>query len=161
MVAIGTRISPRPPHRSRRALLTHRAPPALAARRCAFILAGVREIARFPKMLSQDSRQGIIWMRRGEGTGSRRRVFLGLGQSTSRIACAASFDQVHTRGRVYRVRRADVPLFASRRAAQAMYSPRMRLASSTARMIVSWSGLFRTANSLELASRLIMNFRSR
>jgi hypothetical protein len=27
MVAVGTRISPRPPHRSRRALLTHRAPP--------------------------------------------------------------------------------------------------------------------------------------
>ena len=26
-VAVGTRISPRPPHRSRRALLTHRAPP--------------------------------------------------------------------------------------------------------------------------------------
>src|SRR6266480_3975570 len=28
MVAVGTRISPRPPHRSRRALLTHRAPPS-------------------------------------------------------------------------------------------------------------------------------------
>jgi hypothetical protein len=28
MVAVGTRISPRPPHRSRRVLLTHRAPPA-------------------------------------------------------------------------------------------------------------------------------------
>src|SRR6202007_2508907 len=27
-VAVGTRISPRPPHRSRRALLTHRAPPS-------------------------------------------------------------------------------------------------------------------------------------
>jgi hypothetical protein len=27
MVAVGTRIAPRPPHRSRRALLTHRAPP--------------------------------------------------------------------------------------------------------------------------------------
>jgi hypothetical protein len=26
--AVGTRISPRPPHRSRRALLTHRAPPS-------------------------------------------------------------------------------------------------------------------------------------
>ncbi len=26
-VAVGTRIAPRPPHRSRRALLTHRAPP--------------------------------------------------------------------------------------------------------------------------------------
>src|SRR5262252_815955 len=28
MVAVGTRITPRPPHRSRRALLTHRAPPS-------------------------------------------------------------------------------------------------------------------------------------
>jgi hypothetical protein len=28
MVAVGTRIAPRPPHRSRRALLTHRAPPS-------------------------------------------------------------------------------------------------------------------------------------
>src|ERR1700737_3194322 len=28
MVAVGTRISPRPPHRSRRALLTDRAPPS-------------------------------------------------------------------------------------------------------------------------------------
>src|SRR3954467_11063681 len=28
MVAVGTRISPRPPHRSRPALLTHRAPPS-------------------------------------------------------------------------------------------------------------------------------------
>src|SRR5229473_5737223 len=28
MVAVGTRISPRPPRRSRRALLTHRAPPS-------------------------------------------------------------------------------------------------------------------------------------
>jgi hypothetical protein len=28
MVAVGTRISPRPPHRSQRALLTHRAPPS-------------------------------------------------------------------------------------------------------------------------------------
>jgi len=28
LVAVGTRISPRPPHRSRRALLTHRAPPS-------------------------------------------------------------------------------------------------------------------------------------
>src|SRR5215471_12964423 len=28
VVAVGTRISPRPPHRSRRALLTHRAPPS-------------------------------------------------------------------------------------------------------------------------------------
>jgi hypothetical protein len=28
MVAVGTRVSPRPPHRSRRALLTHRAPPS-------------------------------------------------------------------------------------------------------------------------------------
>jgi hypothetical protein len=28
MVAVGTRISPRPPHRSRYALLTHRAPPS-------------------------------------------------------------------------------------------------------------------------------------
>jgi hypothetical protein len=28
MVAVGTRISPRPPHRFRRALLTHRAPPS-------------------------------------------------------------------------------------------------------------------------------------
>src|ERR1700730_6771354 len=28
MVAVGTRISPRPPHRSRRALLTHQAPPS-------------------------------------------------------------------------------------------------------------------------------------
>src|SRR6266700_613826 len=28
MVAVGTRIFPRPPHRSRRALLTHRAPPS-------------------------------------------------------------------------------------------------------------------------------------
>src|SRR4030081_2811423 len=28
MVAVGTRTSPRPPHRSRRALLTHRAPPS-------------------------------------------------------------------------------------------------------------------------------------
>src|SRR5713101_7995033 len=28
MVAVGTRISPRPPHRSGRALLTHRAPPS-------------------------------------------------------------------------------------------------------------------------------------
>jgi hypothetical protein len=28
MAAVGTRISPRPPHRSRRALLTHRAPPS-------------------------------------------------------------------------------------------------------------------------------------
>src|SRR3981189_1182561 len=28
MVAVGTRISPRAPHRSRRALLTHRAPPS-------------------------------------------------------------------------------------------------------------------------------------
>src|SRR5262245_22815681 len=27
-VAVGTRIAPRPPHRSRRALLTHRAPPS-------------------------------------------------------------------------------------------------------------------------------------
>jgi hypothetical protein len=27
-VAVGTRITPRPPHRSRRALLTHRAPPS-------------------------------------------------------------------------------------------------------------------------------------
>jgi hypothetical protein len=27
-VAVGTRISPRPPHRSRRALLTHRTPPS-------------------------------------------------------------------------------------------------------------------------------------
>ena len=29
MVAVETRIAPRPPHRSRRALLTHRAPPFL------------------------------------------------------------------------------------------------------------------------------------
>jgi hypothetical protein len=28
MVAVGTRIAPRPPQRSRRALLTHRAPPS-------------------------------------------------------------------------------------------------------------------------------------
>src|SRR4030081_2897836 len=28
MVAVGTRITPRPPHRSRRALLTHLAPPS-------------------------------------------------------------------------------------------------------------------------------------
>jgi hypothetical protein len=28
MVAVGTRIAPRPPPRSRRALLTHRAPPS-------------------------------------------------------------------------------------------------------------------------------------
>src|SRR5262249_9130572 len=28
VVAVGTRIAPRPPHRSRRALLTHRAPPS-------------------------------------------------------------------------------------------------------------------------------------
>ena len=28
LVAVGTRIAPRPPHRSRRALLTHRAPPS-------------------------------------------------------------------------------------------------------------------------------------
>ena len=28
MVAVGTKIAPRPPHRSRRALLTHRAPPS-------------------------------------------------------------------------------------------------------------------------------------
>src|SRR5215472_7263928 len=27
-VAVGTRVAPRPPHRSRRALLTHRAPPS-------------------------------------------------------------------------------------------------------------------------------------
>jgi len=28
MVAVGKRVSPLPPHRSRRALLTHRAPPS-------------------------------------------------------------------------------------------------------------------------------------
>jgi len=32
MVAVGTRISPRAPHRSRRALLTHRAPPSVRRR---------------------------------------------------------------------------------------------------------------------------------
>src|SRR5215470_8778973 len=48
MVAVGTRIAPRPPRRSRRALLTHRAPPSgqtacdkrldsLVARRTAFL----------------------------------------------------------------------------------------------------------------------------
>ena len=41
------------------------------------------------------------------------------------------------------------------------YSPKMRLASSTARMMVSWSGLFITVRNSTKAARLETNFRSR
>ena len=54
---------------------------------------------------------------------------------------------------------------ASRRStvrfASPRYSPKMRLASSTARMMVSWSGLFMTVRNSTKAARLETNFRSR
>jgi hypothetical protein len=81
-----------------------------------------------------------IRTRSGEGVGSRRRVFH---HSTNRItlrrfirssASTTSFlSSTASRRSTVRV--------ASRRPGS-MYSPRMRLASSTARMTVSWSGLF-------------------
>jgi hypothetical protein len=86
---------------------------------------------------------------RGGGAGSRRRVFFGLDHSTSRItlrrfirsrACTTSFLSSTAR------RRSTVRVAS--RGPGSMYSPRMRLASSTARMSVSWSGLFITATQL-------------
>src|SRR5262245_26784541 len=53
-VAVGTRITPRPPHRSRRALLTHRAPPSgrtSASKRCG--------LARNSAHSRQSNRRGI------------------------------------------------------------------------------------------------------
>jgi len=62
---------------------------------------------------------------------------------------AALSDRAHERHRSYRVRLAAVPPCASHRAVPgSMYSPKMRLASSTARMSVFWSGLFIAATQL-------------
>jgi hypothetical protein len=65
--------------------------------------------------------------------------------------CAASFDQGHAQRRSCRVWPGAVAPFGQGRAARgSMYSPRTRLASSTARISVSSSGLFMTArNSTE------------
>src|SRR6266705_4394392 len=66
-VAVGTRISPRPPHRSRRALLTHRAPPsgsgveAVTWQWCSVLIGGKKR-ATSRMNLSQVRR--AVWLRR-------------------------------------------------------------------------------------------------
>ena len=74
-VAVGTRISPRPPHRSRRALLTHRAPPS-GQTSCDERFSHVRRPTRpsvpmimrhlSPKSLASGRRTEITWLCQSE-----------------------------------------------------------------------------------------------
>jgi hypothetical protein len=113
---------------------------------------------REPKLLFDRRNKELVAARThntalsGESACSCRRVHSWIGfHSTSRItlrrfirsrACTTSFLSSTAR-------RCSTVLVASR-GPRSIYSPRMRLASSTARISVSWSGLFMTArNSTE------------